>query len=119
MEFSTFYLYGISNGSTQLAGAYATSHTALMIRAQADADQQQLARVSQFSDVRVIADLSMLKDVDTSALAVIVQLDRQVRQNSSRPLRIRCAPSNLIWLARLSSLESVLDFEQNFEHTGR
>lgn len=73
--------------------------------------QQELARHSQLSGVRVIADLSMLKEVDTSALAVILQLDRQVRKASSQPMRIRSAPANLLSLAHLSSLESVLDFE--------
>lgn len=87
--------------------------------ANADAElarhQQELNRASLQAGARVVADLSMLKEVDTSALAVILQLDRQVRQRLSQPMRIRSAPANLFSLARLSSLESVLDFEQGLE----
>ena len=88
--------------------------------ASADAElkrhQQELSRLSSLAGAQVVADLSMLKEVDTSALAVIVQLDREVRQRFSQPLRIRSAPANLLSLAHLSSLASVLDFEQGLEH---
>lgn len=60
---------------------------------------------------RVIADLSGLKEIDTSALAVILQLDRDVRQATGSPMVIRSAPENLISLARLSSLLPVLCWE--------
>lgn len=59
----------------------------------------------------VIADLSGLADVDTSALAVILQLDRDSRSKTGAPLRIRGASQDLRSLARLSSLDSVLGWE--------
>ena len=40
-----------------------------------------------------------------------LQLDRQVREHTARPLRIRSAPQNLRALARLTSLSSVLEWE--------
>ncbi len=60
---------------------------------------------------RVVADLSALKDVDTSALSVILHLDRQVRDQLEAPLIIRAAPVNLVSLARLSSLSDTLHWE--------
>ncbi len=59
----------------------------------------------------VVADLTGLADVDTSALAVILQLDRDVRAHSGAPLRIRGASQDLRSLARLSSLASVLNWD--------
>ncbi len=59
----------------------------------------------------VIADLSALVDVDTSALAVILQLDRDARVKTGAPLRIHGASQDLRSLARLSSLDSVLNWE--------
>jgi len=67
---------------------------------------------ADLSDLRVVADLSGLTDIDTAALAVVLQLDRRVRTWLSRPLRLRGAPDNLISLARLSSLLPALDWEQ-------
>lgn len=71
---------------------------------------------SSAKSLRVIADLSGLKDVDTSALSVILHLDRQVRDQSGRPLIIRAAPTNLISLARLSSLSDTLCWEADSAH---
>jgi ABC-type transporter Mla MlaB component len=59
----------------------------------------------------IVADLSGLSDVDTSALAVILQLDRETRARAGKPLRIRGATQDLRSLARLSSLDSVLNWE--------
>lgn len=59
----------------------------------------------------VVADLGGLCEVDTSALALVLQLDRMVRQGTSQPLRIRRAPESLRSLARLSSLSSALHWE--------
>ncbi len=76
--------------------------------------QQSLRRVADKSTAgacAVIADLSGLDDVDTSALAVIVQLDRDARAQMGQPLRIRGASQDLRSLARLSSLDSVLNWE--------
>jgi ABC-type transporter Mla MlaB component len=70
--------------------------------------QHQGADLAQFS---VVADLSGLTDIDTAALAVLLQLDRRVRQWLSRPLRLRGASHNLMSLARLSSLLPALDWE--------
>lgn len=67
---------------------------------------------ADLSHLRVVADLSGLTDIDTAALAVLLQLDRSVRGWLSRPLRLRAAPDNLISLARLSSLLPALDWEQ-------
>ena len=58
-----------------------------------------------------IADLQGLQEVDTSALAVIIALDRESRRRCGQPLRIRHAPDNIVSLARLSSLSSVLTWE--------
>jgi ABC-type transporter Mla MlaB component len=60
---------------------------------------------------QAVADLQGLQEVDTSALAVIIALDRESRRMSGQPLRIRHAPDNLVSLARLSSLSSVLTWE--------
>ncbi|MFZ9346260.1 MAG: STAS domain-containing protein [Burkholderiaceae bacterium] len=60
---------------------------------------------------RVVVDLGGLHQVDTSVLALILQLDRQVRTHTAQPLRIRSAPQALRALARLTSLSSVLEWE--------
>lgn len=60
---------------------------------------------------KVVADLGSLKEVDTSVLALILHLDRQVRQALKAPLVIRSAPANLVSLAKLSSLSSALQWE--------
>jgi ABC-type transporter Mla MlaB component len=61
--------------------------------------------------VQAVADLQDLHEVDTSALAVIIALDRESRRVSGQPLRIRHAPGNIMSLARLSSLSAVLTWE--------
>jgi ABC-type transporter Mla MlaB component len=78
-------------------------------------DQQQALRrlvsKQELPPSSIVADLSRLSDVDTSALAVILQLDRDSRAQAGRPLRIRGASQDLRSLARLSSLDSVLNWE--------
>jgi len=78
-------------------------------------DQQQaLRRIVNNKEALgapIVADLSGLSDVDTSALAVILQLDREARSQVGKPLRIRGATQDLRSLARLSSLDSVLNWE--------
>ena len=64
----------------------------------------------------VIADLRALKEVDTSALAVILHLDREVRAQFKQPMRIQGAPANLLSLARLSSLADILCWEDAATH---
>lgn len=65
---------------------------------------------------QVVADLSALKDIDTSALAVLLQLDRDVRRATGQALVIRSAPDNLLSLAKLSSLLPVLRWEDAAIH---
>ncbi len=60
---------------------------------------------------KILADLSQLHAVDTAALAVLIQLDREVRAQLGQPISIVGAPENLISLARLSSLLDVLDWD--------
>ncbi len=67
----------------------------------------------------VIADLRALKEVDTSALGVILHLDREVRAQFKQPMRIQGAPANLLSLARLSSLADVLCWEDAATHEPR
>lgn len=78
-------------------------------------DQQQALRRMMSNKealgAPIVADLSGLSDVDTSALAVILQLDREARAQAGKPLRIRGATQDLRSLARLSSLDSVLNWE--------
>ena len=62
----------------------------------------------------ILADLSQLHEVDTSALAVLIQLDRDVRAQLGKPISIVGAPDNLVSLARLSSLLNVLDWDPSF-----
>lgn len=64
------------------------------------------------SSTQCVADLSDLRDVDTSALAVLLALDRRVREKMNAPLVIRSAPEALRSLAALSSLEAVLHWEE-------
>jgi ABC-type transporter Mla MlaB component len=79
------------------------------------ADQQRmltlLADRKPAESCKVIADLSGLADVDTSALAVILQLDRDARSKIGQPLCIQGASQDLRSLARLSSLDTVLNWE--------
>lgn len=72
---------------------------------------RQELKGSSASGQRVVADLSALKDVDTSALSLILHLDRHVRDHVGHPLVIRSAPVNLVSLARLSSLSDALHWE--------
>ena len=71
---------------------------------------QQLSGQSD-GERQVVADLSGLKDVDTSALSLLLHLDRLVRGQIRTPLVIRAAPANLLSLARLSSLTEALHWE--------
>ncbi len=74
--------------------------------------QQVLSAAKEkLHDCKVVADLSQLTEVDTSALAVIVQLDRELRVRSGQPLGIRGASEDLRSLARLSSLDALLNWE--------
>lgn len=75
-----------------------------------DSLRRQLSSTAA-KDQRVIVDLGELKDVDTSALSVILHLERQVREQFGAPLLIRSAPANLVSLARLSSLSDTLHWE--------
>lgn len=90
------------------------SESVLLASAMAELKRHQSSlrqAVASQDKPRVLADLSGLKEIDTSALAVIVQLDRDVRSATGSPLVIRSAPENLVSLARLSSLVPVLRWE--------
>ena len=92
------------------------SERVTLVNAMAElAKHQQILRQQMSSATasgkRVVADLSALKDVDTSALSVLLHLDRQVRDQLGAPLIIRAAPINLVSLARLSSLSDTLHWE--------
>jgi ABC-type transporter Mla MlaB component len=97
----------LANASAELARHRTT------LREQA-ALSRQSGRNSEHTGV--IADLRALKEVDTSALAVILHLDREVRAQFKQPMRIQGAPANLLSLARLSSLADVLCWEDAATH---
>lgn len=84
------------------------------------ARQQALLKEKGFSssakdktlrDCRVVADLSDLTDVDTSALAVLIALNRDVMALGAPALCLKRAPESLLSLAKLSSLATVFDWE--------
>jgi len=81
--------------------------------AELSAKRQELLSAAKHTNVQVIGNLSGLLDVDTSALAVMLQLDRQARQLFSRPISWRGAPPSLVSLAGLSSLTNVLQWEDS------
>lgn len=89
------------------------SATVSLTNAAAERDRhvQTLDQALGHSSARCVADLSDLCDVDTSALAVLLALDRRVRDKTSAPLVIRSAPEALRSLAALSSLDTVLCWE--------
>ena len=60
---------------------------------------------------QVVADLSQLQEVDTTALAVLLQLDRESRQHFGQSLRIESAPPQLRALARLSSVDGLMQWQ--------
>jgi len=60
---------------------------------------------------QVVADLSQLQEVDTAALAVLLQLNRESRQRFGQPLRIESAPPQLRALARLSSVDGLMQWQ--------
>lgn len=63
------------------------------------------------SSPRVVGDLSGLTELDTSALSVLLHLDRESRARFQVPILWRGAPENLLSLARLTSLLTVLQWE--------
>jgi len=73
--------------------------------------QQRLQQAANASGITIIGDLSKLTDVDTSALAVMLHLDRESRTRFAKPVRWRGTPANLISLAGLSSLTNVFEWE--------
>ena len=80
--------------------------------AERDRHLAALERALGHSATQCVADLSDLRDVDTSALAVLLALDRRVREKTNTPLAIRSAPEALRSLAALSSLDTVLHWEE-------
>ena len=53
----------------------------------------------------------LLREVDTSALAVILQLDRESRRYLGRPMAIVSAPEELRSLARLTSIDALMNWQ--------
>lgn len=73
--------------------------------------EASLGKSLEASAQRVVADLSAVTDVDTSALAVLVELSRQVSKASVSPLVLRAASGNLFSLAELTSVADLFDWE--------
>lgn len=95
------------------------SERVLLASATAELQRHQQSLRASFASgqaLRVVADLVALKDIDTSALAVLLQLDRDVRHATGQALVIRSAPANLLSLAKLSSLLPVLHWEDAAIH---
>lgn len=90
------------------------SQSVLLANATAERDRHLVALngTLEATPVRYVAELSDLCEVDTSALAVLLALDRRVREKTNAPLVIRAAPEALRSLAALSSLDTVLHWEE-------
>jgi ABC-type transporter Mla MlaB component len=90
------------------------SESVSLTNAAAERDRHLAAidRACGQSSTPCVADLSDLRDVDTSALAVLLALDRRVREKTNAPLVIRAAPEAVRSLAALSSLDAVLHWEE-------
>ncbi len=91
------------------------SETVSLTNAAAERDRllTELDRVLVAGPVACVADLSSLHEVDTSVLTVLLALDRRVREKTATPLMIRSAPEAVRSLASLSSLDPVLQWEEN------
>jgi ABC-type transporter Mla MlaB component len=59
----------------------------------------------------IVADLSGLHEVDTAALAVLLQLDRETRRRFGKPLVIESAPRQLRALAELTSVDRLMTWQ--------
>ena len=59
----------------------------------------------------IVADLSGLREVDTAALAVLLQLDREARRRFGKSLIIASAPQQLRALAELTSVDRLMTWQ--------
>ncbi len=59
----------------------------------------------------IVADLSGLREVDTAALAVLLQLDRETRRRFGKPLVVASAPRQLRALAELTSVDRLMTWQ--------
>ncbi len=59
----------------------------------------------------IVADLSSVREVDTAALAVLLQLDRETRRRFGKPLVIASAPRQLRALAELTSVDRLMTWQ--------
>lgn len=59
----------------------------------------------------IVADLSGLREVDTAALAVLLQLDRETRRRFGKSLVIASAPQQLRALAELTSVDRLMTWQ--------
>ncbi len=74
--------------------------------------KQAVGRTDRLADqTEIIADMTLLREVDTSALAVILQLDRESRRYLGRPMAIVSAPEELRSLARLTSIDALMNWQ--------
>ena len=59
----------------------------------------------------IVADLSGLREVDTAALAVLLQLDRETRRRFGKPVVVASAPRQLRALAELTSVDRLMTWQ--------
>ncbi len=84
--------------------------------AELGAHQRSLDATGQHSQATavpesIVADLSNLREVDTAALAVLLQLDRETRRRFGKPLVIESAPRQLRALAELTSVDRLMTWQ--------
>ena len=96
----------------QLSGRLTLNEAMQTLAQQTDILKRHAVQPGQdASGVQVIGDLSGLLEVDTSALAVMLHLDRDARAQTGRPISWRMPTTNLVSLARLSSLLEVFSWQ--------
>ncbi|MFM8631317.1 MAG: lipid asymmetry maintenance protein MlaB [Betaproteobacteria bacterium] len=59
----------------------------------------------------IVADLSGLREVDTAALAVLLELNRETRRRFGKPLVVASAPRQLRALAELTSVDRLMTWQ--------
>ena len=59
----------------------------------------------------IVADLSGLREVDTAALAVLLELNRETRRRFGKPLVVASAPRQLRTLAELTSVDRLMTWQ--------
>ncbi len=92
----------------QLSGPLTRDQAPSVLQTLRQALQEQLAQAT--GPDPLVVHLQGLNEVDTSALAVLLDLQRMAAARG-RSLRFAQTPSALLALARLSSVETLLDFQ--------